>query len=101
MYSLRYGTIPIVRATGGLKDTIKNANKSGTRGNGFLFTDYTPEALTKVIKKAATFFSDAAAVETIRKRIMTEDHSWLKSAKDYMKLYKRAKDRAGMGLTKG
>lgn len=101
LYSLRYGTIPIVRATGGLKDTIKNANRSGTRGNGFLFTDYTPEALTKAIKKAAGFFSDAAAVETMRKRIMTEDHSWLKSAKEYMKLYKRAKGLVGLKLTKG
>jgi starch synthase len=101
LYSLRYGTIPIVRATGGLKDTIKNANKSGTRGNGFLFTDYTPGALAKAIKKAVEFFSDKAAVETMRKRIMTEDHSWQRSAKEYLKLYKRAKRRAGMGLTKG
>lgn len=101
LYSLRYGTIPIVRSTGGLKDTIKNVNRTGTRGNGFLFNEYSAEALTKAVKKAVTFFENATAVETIRKRIMNEDHSWLKSAKEYKKLYTRAKGRVGMGLTKG
>jgi starch synthase len=99
MYSLRFGTIPIVRATGGLKDTIKNLDGAGKRGNGFTFKDYTAKALTGVIGKAAKFYRDRAVVDKVRSRIMREDHSWLRSAEEYKKLYKRAAGRMGMRLT--
>src|SRR5210317_208888 len=56
MYSLRYGTVPIVRATGGLKDTVFELSPKGARGNGFVFEEYSPEALKGAIKRALAFF---------------------------------------------
>lgn len=99
MYSLRYGTIPIVRSTGGLKDTIKNLDSSGSKGNGFTFTEYSPAALTKVISKAFKYFEDSRRLGRVRERIMREDHSWKRSAGEYLKLYGRASGRIGMRLT--
>jgi starch synthase len=100
MYSLRYGTIPIVRATGGLKDTIKNLDKKGSSGNGFAFKDYTAKALTGAIKKAVKFFQDPKVTGCVRSRIMQEDYSWKRSAEEYVKLYKSVRGRVGMRLTK-
>ena len=100
MYSLRYGSIPIVRATGGLKDTIKNLSAKGGKGNGFVFEEYSASALIKVIKKAVGFFENRKAVEKVCKRIMKEDHSWDKSAADYIAMYKNAVNKSGMKLTK-
>ncbi len=100
MYSLRYGTIPIVRATGGLKDTILNIDTKGSRGNGFTFKDYTAKALTGAIRKAVKFFQDPKVTASVRSRIMQEDYSWKRSAEEYVKLYKRAMGRVGMRLTK-
>jgi starch synthase len=100
MYSLRFGTIPIVRATGGLKDTITNIESRGSKGNGFNFKDYKAKALTAAIRKAVKFYADEAMVNGVRSRIMREDHSWRKSAAAYKKLYERAKGRLGMRLTR-
>jgi len=99
MYSFRYGTMPVVRATGGLKDTVSDVDAKGSSGNGFTFEPYTPAALIEVLKKAVAFFSNGKAVEKTRKRIMAEDHSWKKSAKEYLDMYRRAKGRTGMRLT--
>jgi starch synthase len=99
MYSLRYGTIPIVRATGGLKDTIKNLDSSGSKGNGFTFTQYSAGALSKAISKAVNFFGDPNRIRRVRERIMQEDHAWKRSAEEYQKLYERAAGRIGMRLT--
>jgi len=99
MYSLRYGSIPIVRATGGLKDTINNLTAGGGRGNGFVFEEYSATALINVIKKAVEFFENSKAIEKIRKRIMKEDHSWKKSAAEYIAMYKNAVGKNGMKLT--
>ncbi len=100
MYSLRYGTIPIVRATGGLKDTIENLDAKGSRGNGFTFKDYTAKALTGAVKKAVKFFQNPKTVDRVRSRIMREDYSWKRSAEEYVKLYERARGRVGMRLTR-
>ena len=70
MYSMRYGTIPVVRATGGLKDTVTEVSAKGGRGHGFTFEPYTSEALTAAVSRAVDFFSDAKAVEKTRRRIM-------------------------------
>jgi starch synthase len=99
MYSFRYGTMPVVRATGGLKDTVKDLDTRGSRGNGFTFEPYTAKALIEALKKAIEFFADGKAVEKTRKRIMAEDHSWKASANEYLEMYGRAKGRIGMRLT--
>jgi len=99
MYSLRYGTMPVVRATGGLKDTVTELDAKGSKGNGFTFEAYTSAALIRALKKAVEFFGNAGAVEKTRRRIMAEDHSWKKSAKEYLVMYGKAKGRTGMRLT--
>jgi starch synthase len=99
MYSFRYGTMPVVRATGGLKDTVHDLDCNGTMGNGFTFADYTAEALVEALRKASAFFTDDSRVKKVRKRIMDEDHSWSRSAKAYMDMYGRARGRIGMRLT--
>jgi starch synthase len=98
MYSLRYGTIPIVRATGGLRDTITDID-GDPGGNGFTFEEYTPAALLRAVKRAVSFFGNAKRVQEVRRRIMAEDHSWESSAKEYMAMYERARGRIGMRLT--
>jgi len=100
MYSLRYGTIPIVRATGGLADTISDISGGAASGNGFTFREYSAGALVDAVRRAAAFYGDSSALRTVRKRIMAEDHSWRSSAKEYLAMYERARSRVGMGLTK-
>ncbi len=90
MYSLRYGTIPVVRATGGLKDTITELTPRGGRGNGFSFEKYSADELASAVERAVSFYRNGGAIEKVRRRIMREDHSWLKSAKEYVKLYRMA-----------
>jgi starch synthase len=100
MYSLRYGTIPIVRSTGGLKDTVSELSARGNRGNGFTFEEYSSKALVSAIKRAMDFFADSSAVEKAIKRMMKEDHSWEASAREYMKMYENARGRTGIRLTR-
>ena len=88
IYSLRYGTIPIVRATGGLDDTIKDYNKG--EGNGFKFVEYSEDALVAKVKEAVTVYSDKKAWQTLQKKAMSEDFSWDVSAGKYVELYELA-----------
>ena len=87
MCSLRYGTVPIVRSTGGLDDTVADVDAAPDEGTGFKFTDYTPGALIAVIQRALATFSDGARWESIQQRGMKRDHSWDASARAYVKLY--------------
>ncbi|MDP4011855.1 MAG: glycogen/starch synthase [Candidatus Roizmanbacteria bacterium] len=83
MIAMRYGCIPIARATGGLKDTIRDGD------TGFLFEEYTSTALENTLIKAATLFrTDKDAFASMRIRAMKEDFSWNQSAEKYIKLYK-------------
>jgi starch synthase len=90
MYSLRYGTVPIVRAVGGLADTVRD-HRAGVRGaTGFVFTDYTPGALLDAIQRALALFENEAAWRALQVAGMAEDHSWDRSAAEYVKIYDRA-----------
>jgi len=82
MYSLRYGTIPVVRATGGLNDTIEG-------DTGFKFTDYTGEALVEAIQAAAEAFANQSIWRKMMLRGMEKDYSWDASAGAYSTLYNR------------
>ena len=64
MYSLRYGTVPVVRATGGLNDTVLDVDPGTWRGTGFTFDDYTPEALLGAIRRALAAFRQPTALAT-------------------------------------
>ncbi|MEW6386893.1 MAG: glycogen synthase GlgA [Thermodesulfobacteriota bacterium] len=89
MYSLKYGTIPVVRATGGLADTVKPADPAKGTGTGFLFSDYTPEAFLKALKAALKAYQDKKLWKRLMQNAMNEDFSWKTSAKAYLNLYQR------------
>jgi starch synthase len=82
MYSLKYGTVPVVRATGGLNDTIEEST-------GFKFSQYSGEALVGALRAAALAFSDRAAWESMMRRGMQQDFSWGRSAAAYSALYRQ------------
>lgn len=86
MYSLKYGTVPIVRNTGGLADTIVDYRKPN--GNGFLFNNYSAEELIKTIKSALELFKNKAKWNKLAREGMSLDFSWKVSALKYMKVYK-------------
>ncbi len=89
IYSLRYGTVPIVRATGGLDDTIENYNSENKSGNGFKFYDATPEALSGTVKWAVdTWYTDRAGFDQLRHNGMQKRFDWSEAAKGYEDLYR-------------
>lgn len=90
MYSLKYGTIPIVRATGGLDDTIQNFDPGTGKGNGFKFVDYSAGALLKETKRALEVYRDNKTWVKLVKDAMRMDFSWKKSAQKYEKIYGQA-----------
>ncbi|WP_300747934.1 glycogen synthase GlgA [uncultured Brachyspira sp.] len=91
MYSLRYGTLPIVHATGGLEDTVDNYNEQTGEGTGFKFYDSDPSALYNTIGWAVSVYYDHRdKFINMQKRGMKIDNSWEKSAKEYIKAYKLA-----------
>lgn len=89
MYSLRYGTIPIVRATGGLDDTITNFDPAAGTGNGFKFHDATPGALVAKIREALAVWAHPADFDRLRRNAMSADYSWEASASRYVELYRQ------------
>lgn len=89
MYSLRYGTIPIVRRTGGLDDSVVDATDDAARANGIKFTEYTAAALAKAIRKALAVYADAGALRHFRVNGMTADFSWAGTANRYGQLYQQ------------
>ena len=90
MYSLKYGTIPIVRETGGLADTIENANPTKGTGNGFVFRNYDAKELLKTIKFALEVYRDKGVWEIMMLRGMRQDFSWAASAAKYVEVYREA-----------
>jgi starch synthase len=91
MYSLRYGTPPIVRATGGLDDTIQNFGPRSHQGTGFKFQEYEPEALLACVRAALKVYRDPEAWRTLQQNGMGKDFSWKASAPAYVTLYEAAK----------
>jgi starch synthase len=93
LYSLRYGTIPIVRATGGLNDTIENYDVVKKTGNGFKFSEYSSKEMLSAIKRAVEVYSDHYRWKELMKKAMMEDYSWGHSAREYVELYRKAVDK--------
>ena len=91
IYSLKYGTVPIVRATGGLDDTIEPWDARTGRGTGFKFSDYTGEALLATIKQALLAYQDPSSWQMLMRNGMSRDFSWGASAREYGKIYERAR----------
>ncbi len=90
IYSLKYGTIPLVRATGGLDDTIVNYSPTTRRGNGFKFTRYDAKEFLDHIKSAIGFYSQPEHWRQLIRNAMMSDFSWKRSAAAYLQLYRRA-----------
>ncbi|NGP86750.1 glycogen synthase [Fodinibius halophilus] len=87
MYSMRYGTVPIVRKIGGLKDTVIDIGEPN--GYGITFYDFLHEAARKAVQRALDLYRDQKAMKSIRRRIMSLDFSWNASAKEYIKMYNK------------
>jgi starch synthase len=87
LYSLRYGTVPIVRATGGLADTVEDYSPETGRGTGFTFVEYSPGALLQAVSRALAVFRNRQAWTRIQQAGMQQDHSWDASAAEYVKVY--------------
>ncbi|MDD5897666.1 MAG: glycogen synthase GlgA [Clostridia bacterium] len=90
MMSLRYGTVPIVRETGGLRDTVLSYNEYTKEGNGFTFLNYNAHDMLYVIRRALSYYRDQPEViRELRIRGMKGDYSWTHSAGEYVKLYEK------------
>jgi len=91
MYSLKYGSIPVVRATGGLDDSIQEFSPAEGRGNGFKFGDYSPQALLKAVQTAIKVYAQKRSWNALVQNAMTCDFSWERSAQEYIVLYQNIK----------
>ncbi len=89
MYSLAYGSVPIVRETGGLADTVIKFNPKTNEGTGFVFKEYTTDALVKEVQRAVKVFHDQGTWQKIMRNGMRVDFTWQSSAKMYVDLYKK------------
>ena len=90
LISMRYGSVPIVRSTGGLADTVQDYDPATGQGNGFAFSDYSEEALLAAVEKAVETYCHKDTWRTLMERGMRADFSWGVSARKYVELYHKA-----------
>ncbi len=88
LYSLRYGAIPVVRSTGGLRDTIVDYSEDVNNGTGFTFEDYSESEFIATIEKALELYENKDELKRVIKRAMKQEFSWTEAAKKYVSLYK-------------
>jgi starch synthase len=91
MYSLRYGTVPVVRATGGLDDTIQEFDRKTNQGTGFKFVNYDGPSLLQAVREALQVFREPKVWQQLQRNGMAKDFSWKASAAAYVTLYEAAK----------
>ena len=91
IYSLKYGTVPIVRATGGLDDTIDPWDPRTKKGTGFKFVEYTGEALLRTIHQAMQVYRDQVSWQRLMRNGMSKDFSWRVAAREYVRVYERVR----------
>jgi starch synthase len=99
IYSLKYGTVPIVRATGGLDDTIEPWDARTGKGTGFKFSEYNGESLLLTIKHALTAYRDQTSWQALMRNGMNKDFSWNASAREYGKIYEKVRQMRGAPVT--
>lgn len=90
MYSLRYGTIPIVRATGGLDDSVVDFTENKARANGIKFSEYSARALSRAVRKALALYDQPELLRQYRKNAMKVDLSWERTVGEYLNVYEIA-----------
>lgn len=86
LYAMRYGTLPVVRATGGLRDTVADFSEPG--GYGVVFEEFTLEAAVEALERALALYGEPGRMQMLRRRAMGKDYSWNASAKEYIELYR-------------
>lgn len=91
MYSLRYGAIPVVRATGGLDDSVVDWTEDAQRANGIKFREYSARALAKAIRKALAIYQQPELLRRYRQNAMKMDFSWKRTVGNYLDVYEPAK----------
>ncbi|MCU0641554.1 MAG: glycogen synthase [Candidatus Margulisbacteria bacterium] len=96
LISFKYGTVPIVRKTGGLADTVHDFNAKTAEGEGFVFTDYSAKALLAAVKRAVETYHKKMLWVPLQTKIMDLDYSWDASAKQYVSLYMKALAKVGL-----
>ncbi|MBO9130943.1 glycogen synthase GlgA [Bacillus sp. 165] len=89
LIALQYGALPIVRETGGLNDTVQSYNEATGEGNGFSFSDFNAHDMVNTVRRAIHFYHQPDIWNALVKRAMSQDYSWLKSAKQYKELYEQ------------
>ena len=90
MYSLKYGTIPIVRATGGLQDTVVDPNEAHSSGTGFKFDRFHKDDLIAAVRRAINAFRDCKIWQAMMRKAMAQDFSWEHSAREYIAVFEKA-----------
>ena len=98
LYSLKYGTVPIVRATGGLDDTIDPWEQRTKKGTGFKFQEYSGEALLRVIHQAMQLYRDQESWQRLMRNGMSKDFSWRVSAREYLRVYERVRQQHAQAI---
>jgi len=96
LISFKYGTIPIVRKTGGLADTVHDFNPKSGEGEGFVFEEYSSKALLGAVTKAIETFHKKSVWKPLQEKVMQLDYSWDASAKKYIALYMKALEKVGI-----
>ncbi|HJU28943.1 MAG TPA: glycosyltransferase, partial [Candidatus Binataceae bacterium] len=89
MYALKYGTAPIVRATGGLRDTVAQFDLASGAGNGFVFSEYQPDALADAVRRAAAVFADRENWARLMGNCFSANFSWSRTAREYIARFDR------------
>jgi starch synthase len=95
MYSLRYGTLPLVRATGGLDDTVENYDPYSGRGTGFKFWEASGHAMVDTLRWALRVYDHPEVWQRLQRSAMGGDFSWARSAAAYVEVYEAALARTG------
>ena len=95
MYSMRYGTVPVVHGVGGLADTVIDYSSRSKRSTGFVFAGYTSLALLEALGRAFAAYAAPAQWQALQAAGMQQDFSWDRSAREYVKIYERALAGAG------
>ena len=93
LFAMRYGTVPIVRKTGGLADTVKHYNRETREGTGFVFEDYDARGMMWAIERALEVYYEPQEFQNVVRNAMQCDFSWGKSAEKYIELYLKLKDK--------
>jgi len=96
LIAMRYGAVPVVRRTGGLADSVFDPTDSDKTPNGFVFEEYTPEALWTAMTRAITAYQDRVLWKKLMRRGMSCDYSWQNSVQKYLELYRKALARKGV-----